>query len=75
MIALAAEQLERNNIKPCNWLNRQKPGVHYRREVTAFLGRPHSSLTTLTSIVLGVGEGPCHLRTTRLYRLQWTTSL
>ena len=38
MIALAAEQLEHNNIKPCNQPNRQKPGVNYRREITAFLG-------------------------------------
>ena len=38
MIALAAGQPERNNIMPRNQPNRQKPGVDYRREVTAFLG-------------------------------------
>ena len=38
MIALAAGQLERNNILPRNRPNRQKPGVDYRREVMAFLG-------------------------------------
>ena len=58
MIALAAEQLECNNVMPCNQLNRQKPEVDYRREIMAFLERPHSSLTILTSIVLEVDEGP-----------------
>ena len=75
MIALAAEQLEHSNIEPCNQPNRQKPGVDYRREIMAFLKQLHSSLTTPTSIVLGVGEGPCNLKTTRLHRLQWATSL
>ena len=75
MIALAAEQLEHNNIMPCNQPNRQKPGGNYRKKIMAFLGQPHSSLTIPTSIMLGVGEESCHLMTARLFRLQWTTSL
>ena len=40
MIALAVEQLERNNIMPCNQPNRQKPGKDYRKEIMAFLELP-----------------------------------
>ena len=75
MIALAVEQLERINVMPCNWPNRQKPGEDYRKEIMAFLGQLHSSLTTPTPIMLGVGEEPCPLRTARLFGLKWATSL
>ena len=75
MIVLSAKQPERKCMTPCNQTNRQKPEADHREEVMAFLGQPHSSLTTLTPIMLGVGEEPCPLRTARLFGLKWATSL
>ena len=75
IIVLAAKQPEHKYIKPCNQTNRQKSEVDHRKEVMAFLEQSHSSLTTPTPIMLGVGEEPCPLRTARLFGLKWATSL
>ena len=75
IIVLAAKQPEHKCMTPCNQTNRQKPEVDHREEVMAFLEQPHSSLTILTPIVLGVGEKPCPLMAARLFGLKWTTSL
>ena len=75
MIVLAAKQPKHRCMTSCNQTNRQKPKVDNREEVTAFLEQPHSSLTTPTPIMLGVGGEPCPLRTARLFRLKWATSL